>query len=114
VIPALQTTAKRGGVYLGVGPEQNFTYIVALKPRIAFIFDIRRENLLEHLMYKALFEFSSDRVDFLSRLFPRKPSPGLKSLPSTAALFAAFAAATPDAALFTKNLREIKNNLTKT
>src|SRR5690242_4249453 len=27
VIPVLKETTKAGGVYLGVGPEQNFTYI---------------------------------------------------------------------------------------
>ena len=32
-----------GGVYIGVGPEQNFTYIAA-RPEMAFIVDIRREN----------------------------------------------------------------------
>src|SRR4051812_5418213 len=37
VIPELERTIKPGGVYLGVAPDQNFTYIVALKPRIAFI-----------------------------------------------------------------------------
>ena len=56
IVPALARLAPPGGVYLGVGPEQNFTYIVALKPRIAFIFDIRRQNMLEHLLYKALIE----------------------------------------------------------
>ena len=43
---------------MGVGPEQNFTYIAALSPRMAFIVDIRRGNLHEHLLYKALFEMS--------------------------------------------------------
>src|SRR6266511_1442743 len=33
-----------GGVYLGVGPEQNFSYIARLRPAMAFIIDIRREN----------------------------------------------------------------------
>src|SRR5207249_6953569 len=70
VIPALQSAVGRGA-YLGVGPEQNFTYIAALKPKIAFIIDIRRQNMIEHLMYKALFELSKDRVDFLSRLLSR-------------------------------------------
>src|SRR5215467_7734848 len=69
VIPDLIATAKAGRVYLGVGPEQNFPYILALKPAIAIIFDIRRGNLHEHLLYKSLFELSSDRADFLSRLF---------------------------------------------
>src|SRR5262249_29937850 len=42
VIPALLKTLKPGGVYIGVGPEQNFTHIMALRPKIAFIIDIRR------------------------------------------------------------------------
>ena len=52
VIPRLKETTKPGGAYLGVGPEQNFTYIVATRPTIAFIFDIRRQNLLEHCSVK--------------------------------------------------------------
>src|SRR5437879_13431245 len=69
LIPELKKSTKPGGVYLGVGPEQNFSYIAALRPRIAFIFDIRRENMLEHLIYKAVFEISHTRVEFISRLF---------------------------------------------
>ena len=34
VIPALRKITKPGGVYLGVAPEQNFTYIYALQPKI--------------------------------------------------------------------------------
>src|SRR5262249_7186895 len=75
VLSTLVEGRKPGGVYLGVGPEQNFTYIAALKPKIAFVFDIRRQNMIEHLTYKALFELSTDRADFLSRLFSRpRPS----------------------------------------
>src|ERR1019366_7739431 len=69
VIPELIKTAKPGRVYLGVGPEQNFPYILALKPSLAIIFDIRRGNLHEQLLYKALFELTADRADFLSKLF---------------------------------------------
>src|SRR5689334_12945520 len=32
VIPDLVARVKPGSVYLGVGPEQNFTYIAATKP----------------------------------------------------------------------------------
>src|SRR5581483_5087757 len=71
VIPDLIKTAKAQRVYMGVGPEQNFTYIVALKPKIAFIVDIRRGNLDLHLMYKAIFEMSKDRADFVSLLFSK-------------------------------------------
>ena len=56
VIPALKVTTKLGGVYIGVGPEQNFTYVAALQSQLAFVIDIRRQNMLELLMYKALFE----------------------------------------------------------
>src|SRR5713226_2892878 len=77
VIPRLKENRKTGGVYLGVGPEQNFTYIAALQTKIAFICDIRRQNMVEHLVYKALFEMSSDRVDFLTRLFSRRPTAAL-------------------------------------
>src|SRR5947209_470652 len=62
VIPSLNRTTKPGRVYLGVGPEQNFTYIAALKPAMAFIIDIRRGNLDLHLLYKAVFELSKDRA----------------------------------------------------
>ena len=62
---------------MGVGPEQNFTYIVALKPKMAFIVDIRRGNKDLHLMYKAMFEMSKDRADFVGLLFSRKRPDGL-------------------------------------
>ena len=77
VIPDLEKTARANRVYLGVGPEQNFTYIAALKPAMVFIVDVRRGNLQLHLMYKALFELSADRADFVSRLFSKKRPAGL-------------------------------------
>ena len=93
VIPRLKENRKPGGVYVGVGPEQNFTYIAALQPKMAIICDIRRQNMIEHLIYKAIFEVSTDRVDFLSRLFSRKPSAQLSEKSSAKQLFQAFRAA---------------------
>src|SRR5258705_13790068 len=55
VIPALKATTKPGGVFIGVGPDQNFTYVSAMQSKLAFVVDIRRQNMLEMLMYKALF-----------------------------------------------------------
>src|SRR6266481_256823 len=89
VIKDLKKT-RPGGVYLGVGPDQNFTYIVALQPRMAIIFDIRRQNMLQHLMYKALIEISSDRADFVSRLFARARPEGLDAKITVEKMFAAF------------------------
>src|SRR5207244_12547085 len=71
-IPKLNEIATPARVYMGVGPEQNFTYIAAMKPKMAFILDIRRGNMDLQLMYKALFELSKDRVEFVSRLFSKK------------------------------------------
>ncbi len=89
-IPALQKTTRQGA-YIGVGPEQNFTYITALRPSIAFIVDIRRGNLLLHLTYKALIELSPDRVGFVSRLFARpRPARGIPREATTRELFGAF------------------------
>src|ERR1041384_7917433 len=38
-----------GGAFIGVGPDQSFSYIAQTRPRIAFMIDIRRDNLLQHL-----------------------------------------------------------------
>ncbi len=70
------TTLRRlgtsGGVYVGVGPDQNFSYIAAIRPHAAVIIDIRRDNLLEHLLFKSIFAQSRNRVDYLSMLFGRQ------------------------------------------
>src|SRR5437870_9860276 len=89
VIPELNQTAKQGRVYMGVGPEQNFTYMAALKPKMAFIIDIRRGNLDLQLMYKALFELSKDRAEFVSRLFSRKRPEGVGPQSTVREIFAA-------------------------
>jgi hypothetical protein len=116
VIPELKKRALPNGVYLGVGPDQNFTYIAALKPRLAFIVDIRRGNLDQQLFYKALIEMSSDRVDFLSRLFGRAKPSALAANAATlsaSALFDAFAEVDPNQAMFQKNLDDLELWLTQ-
>jgi hypothetical protein len=111
VIPDLLSTAKQGGVYLGVGPEQNFTYISVLKPLMAFIVDIRRGNLDVHLMYKALFELSEDRTGFVSRLFSRKRPPGLNSKSTAREIFNAYLSAESSKELFDSSLKAIIDQL---
>ena len=111
VLPELARTTRSGGVYMGVGPDQNFTYIVAMRPRIAFIVDIRRQNMLHHLLYKALIELSADRAEFLSRLFSRPRPAALDPSVGPAALFQAYANAVADSALFTRNLAAVREQL---
>ena len=113
VIPELQQNTKPGGVYLGVGPDQNFTYIIGLKPKMAFIIDIRRQNMLQHLMYKALIELSTDRVEFLSRLFSRKAPANLDRNASAGVLFDEFYKLEPDRDLFLANLQAVDKRLTE-
>src|SRR5262247_3131595 len=74
VVDTLRRLGASGGAYLGVGPEQNFTYIAKVRPKIAFIVDIRRQAIIQHLMYKAVFHLSSTRAQFLSKLLS-KPLP---------------------------------------
>ncbi len=74
VLPALGSLGIRGGAYLGVGPEQNFSYIAEIKPEIAILVDIRRDNMLLHLLFKAMFEVSRNRMEFLCLLYGR-PAP---------------------------------------
>jgi hypothetical protein len=74
VIGAMQRLRVTGGAYIGVGPDQNYTYIALVRPKIAYMLDIRRDNLLQHLLYKALFDLSRNRVEYLAQLLG-KPAP---------------------------------------
>jgi hypothetical protein len=111
VIPQLLEASRQGGAYLGVGPEQNFTYIAAIRPALAFIIDIRRGNLDLHLMYKALFELSEDRAEFVSRLFSRSRPSGLQRNSSAAQLFSAYAPLDASHELYEQNLKDIEDDL---
>lgn len=111
VIPPLKQLTSSGGVYLGVGPEQNFTYMWALQSKIGFIIDIRRQNMLTILLHKALFEMSPDRADFVANLFSRRRPAGLDTNTSVKELMAAFDAA-PSAGP-ERNIEAVKAVLTK-
>lgn len=113
VIPRLTQRVKPGGVYLGVGPDQNFTYIAALEPALAFIVDIRRQNMLHQLLYKALFELSPTRDEFVSRLFSRHRDDELPATATAAQLFTAYGVVEPSEALYHRNLQQILDRLTK-
>ena len=71
VLPELDKRSVHGGAYVGVGPDQNFSYIAHVRPSIAFILDIRRDNLLLHLLFKAMFEQAHTRLEYLALLFGR-------------------------------------------
>jgi hypothetical protein len=78
VVPALVTRGVTGGAYIGVGPDQNFTYIARVRPTVAYIIDVRRDNLLLHLLFKALFAEAPSRAEYLNLLTGRAPPPPSK------------------------------------
>jgi hypothetical protein len=96
---------------VGVGPEQNFSYIARLRPSMAFIVDIRRENRNLHLLYKALFEISSHRAAFVSRLFSRPCPASADASIDVERLFAACESAAPSRELYAETVSLIREQL---
>ena len=109
VVDQLQRV-KPGGIYLGVGPDQNFSYIAHTRPMLAVITDIRRQNMLEHLWFKALFAMAANRVEYLSLMFSRE-TPRVKADASFQQILAAVRSARTDEMRFQKNFAAIKSFL---
>src|SRR5436853_2194841 len=114
VVSKLHQLGASGGAYIGVGPEQNFTYIAKIRPKIAFIVDIRRQAIIQHLMFKAIFNMASTRAQFLSLLFSR--SIPKNKLPKADApvvdIVGAISDVQPDEHTYKKNLAEIRKEIT--
>jgi hypothetical protein len=114
VMSELQQKVGTASVYLGVGPEQNFNYIAMLKPKMVFITDIRRGNLWTQMMYKALFELSADRADFVSRLFTKKRPDGLTAKSTADEIMTAYwNVTTSGQSVYDENLKAIQDLLSK-
>jgi hypothetical protein len=111
---SLRERKLSGGVYLGVGPEQNYTYISAIKPAMAFIIDIRRQAAIQHLMFKAMFELSKDRADFIALLFARPKPKDLDPAAPIDKIWEAFFAVGKDDAFASKTRDRVIELLTKT
>jgi len=114
LIPSLEKQAVPGRAYVGVGSEQNFSYIAAVRPSLAFIVDIRRGNFDLQLLYKALFELSTDRADFVSRMFSRARPAGLTKDSTAAAIFEAYARVPPNRVTYTRNFEQLETHLATT
>ena len=74
VLDAIRREGVKGGAYIGVGHDQNFSYIGAIRPEVAFMFDIRRDAMIEHQLFKAVFAMSRNRLEYLCVLLA-KPIP---------------------------------------
>src|SRR5436309_543768 len=113
VLGRLRDLRVRDGVYLGLGPEQNFTYITKTRPSLAIILDIRRQNLLFHWLFKSLFEISRSRSEYISCLFC-KPLPSKMTLSKKSnveELLTFFERIPPDQNLFQRNLTQIESHI---
>ena len=99
------------GVYVGVGPNQNFTYIAALEPELAFIVDIRRQNMLEHLLFKLLTEDCETRDAYLSRLVARPLAAPLARDATIADIVAAIDSTAPDESFYESQLAFVLGKL---
>ena len=113
VVDDLHTRVSPGGVYVGVGPDQNLSYIVHTRPTMAIITDIRRQNMLEHLWFKALLSLASNRTEYLALLVSREP-PQVKAGAPLQDILEAVGRSRTDEKLFLKNLTTIKKVLTET
>ena len=102
-----------GGVYVGVGPEQNFTYIGRMRPRWAFILDIRRENMLQHLLFNAIFHKATTPYQYLCWMFSRPLQDG--AVPAgeaeIEAVVSAFEKQAPHRGLHEDNLKELLRHI---
>jgi hypothetical protein len=100
------------GAYLGVGPEQNFNYIARLRPRWAFVVDIRRQNMLQHLLYAAILAKAETPYEYLRWLFsrPKVARPG--RLADLTEIVAAVESLPPTEEVFESNLAGILGHIT--
>jgi hypothetical protein len=114
IVDKLAELGAHGGAYIGVGPEQNFTYIAKVRPQVAFIVDIRRQAIIEHLMYKAIFELSPTRVEFLCRLFARPVPPAGSARDTLEGLLDYLGRTDSEDKLYGSNLAELQSTIEQT
>src|SRR5216117_2238118 len=110
VVDDLHQRVKPGGIYIGVGPDQNLSYIVHTRPMLAIITDIRRQNMLEHLWFKALFALASNRAEYISLLVARA-TPGVRPNASLEQILQAVSNSPTTAQLFQKDLSAVTDLL---
>jgi hypothetical protein len=114
VMGKLREIGVSGGVYIGVGPDQSFSYIAKIRPRVAIMIDIRRDNLLQHLLFKSLFGRARNRIDYLCEFFG-KPFPKTKGWESRSIkeLIDYIDSTASDQKLFDKSLKDVRQDVQK-
>ena len=112
VMAKLREIGVSGGVYIGVGPDQSFSYIAKIRPKLAIMIDIRRDNLLQHLLFKSLFGRARNRIEYLCEYFG-KPFPKTKGWEarSIKELVDYIDSTASDSKLFEKSLRDVRQDV---
>lgn len=82
VMDQIRSESPPGTVFLGVGPDQNYTFIATARPIEAYLLDYRKKNQLLHLMHLALIAKSPNRIDYLENYWARRVKVGLISPPN--------------------------------
>lgn len=113
IFTMIRQSGPHGGVYMGVGPEQNFTYIAAVRPAMAFVVDIRRQAVMQHLMSKAIFEMAPDRAEFISLQFAKPRPIGLTHATPIQQTWESFFAVPTDRDMAAKTYARIVERLTQ-
>src|SRR5438874_2807498 len=111
VVDELKKRVQPGGIYIGVGPDQNLSYIAQTRPLLGIVTDIRRQNMLQHLWFKALFAMASNRLEFIALLVSRE-TPRVKPDASFEQILEAVRTSPTSDKLFQKNLTAVKTVLT--
>ena len=81
---------------------------------MAFVVDIRRQAVMQHLMFKAVFELSKDRADFISLLFSRARPANMTAETPIEDMWRAFALVAPDPGSTTRNEARVVSRLIET
>jgi hypothetical protein len=110
----LRATKVSGGAYIGVGPEQNFSYIAAIRPSVAFVIDIRRQAVIQHLMFKALFELSHNRAEFISLTFSKPKPAAADTITNVQDLWNSYRDVATDLAVARRTYQRVLDHLTTT
>ncbi len=79
ILPLLSTTASPNGIYIGVGADQNFTFMATAHPAFSFIIDYHSENQYLHHLFKTCFDLAPTRQAYLSILFSRPLTPAIQN-----------------------------------
>jgi hypothetical protein len=75
VAESLADSAPKGGVYIGVGPDQNFTYIARVRPALRVHRGHPAAEHAQHLLFAALLAQANDPYQYLCLLFSARCPP---------------------------------------